>query len=159
VCRLVVLRIRGQRIRLALQFLHLEIEAPARGFRGIEHDLLLQRLAIDPRAKLFSDFSVSGRKRSANTMTAAHQRSSRFEAMNLTVAAERRRGPSLVWGLRESLVGSPLAALLACSLLPLVPAHSADDLETIQVTATRSAESTFFVPVLPCSKRHPARAS
>ena len=39
VCRLVVLRNRGQRIRLAFQFLHLEIEAPVRGLRGIEHDL------------------------------------------------------------------------------------------------------------------------
>ncbi|MGB7903451.1 MAG: TonB-dependent receptor plug domain-containing protein, partial [Steroidobacteraceae bacterium] len=42
---------------------------------------------------------------------------------------------------------TPLAALLAGSLLPLVPAHSAEALETIQVTATRRAESTFDVPV------------
>jgi len=42
---------------------------------------------------------------------------------------------------------TPLAALLAGSLLPPVSAHSADALETIQVTATRRAESTFDVPV------------
>ena len=65
----------------------------------------------------------------------------------MAVAAERRRGRSFVAGLRESVVDSPLAALLTCSLLPLVPAHAAEDLETIQVTATRRAESTFSVPV------------
>lgn len=42
---------------------------------------------------------------------------------------------------------APLAALLAGSLRPPVPAHSAEVLETIQVTATRRAESTFDVPV------------
>jgi len=42
---------------------------------------------------------------------------------------------------------NPLAALLAGSLLPWVPARATESLETVQVTATRRAESTFDVPV------------
>ena len=42
---------------------------------------------------------------------------------------------------------SPLAALLAGSLLSWAPARAAEGLETVQVTATRRAESTFDVPV------------
>jgi len=42
---------------------------------------------------------------------------------------------------------APLAALLAGSLLPWVPARATEGLETVQVTATRRAESTFDVPV------------
>jgi outer membrane receptor protein involved in Fe transport len=42
---------------------------------------------------------------------------------------------------------TPLAALLASSLLPCVPARATDILDTVQVTATRRAESTFAVPV------------
>jgi TonB-dependent heme/hemoglobin receptor len=42
---------------------------------------------------------------------------------------------------------NPLAALLAGSLLPWVPARATEGLETVQVTATRRAESTFDVPV------------
>jgi len=42
---------------------------------------------------------------------------------------------------------NPLAALLAGSLLSWAPARAAEGLETVQVTATRRAESTFDVPV------------
>jgi TonB-dependent heme/hemoglobin receptor len=42
---------------------------------------------------------------------------------------------------------TPLVALLASCLLPGVPAHATEVLETVQVTATRRAESTFDVPV------------
>jgi hemoglobin/transferrin/lactoferrin receptor protein len=42
---------------------------------------------------------------------------------------------------------NPLAALLAGSLLSWVPARATEGLETVQVTATRRAESTFDVPV------------
>ena len=41
----------------------------------------------------------------------------------------------------------PLAALLAGALLPSAPARATEGLETVQVTATRRAESTFDVPV------------
>jgi TonB-dependent heme/hemoglobin receptor len=41
----------------------------------------------------------------------------------------------------------PLTALLVASLLPSVPARATEGLETVQVTATRRAESTFDVPV------------
>jgi TonB-dependent heme/hemoglobin receptor len=40
-----------------------------------------------------------------------------------------------------------LAAMLAGALSPLAPAHATEALETVQVTATRRAESTFDVPV------------
>ena len=40
-----------------------------------------------------------------------------------------------------------LAALLASTLSSVVPAHAMPELETVQVTATRRAESTFEVPV------------
>lgn len=42
---------------------------------------------------------------------------------------------------------NPLAALLAGSLLSWAPARAAEGLETVQVTASRRAESTFDVPV------------
>jgi len=42
---------------------------------------------------------------------------------------------------------NPLAALLVGSLLSWAPARATEGLETVQVTATRRAESTFDVPV------------
>jgi TonB-dependent heme/hemoglobin receptor len=72
-----------------------------------------------------------------------------LDAAYLTAAAQSRRAAShvLVLHLLKFLINNPLAASLAGSLLPLVPAHAAEALETIQVTATRRAESTFHVPV------------